>query len=120
MRNSAASGPNWEAPKAITAMAHKLAVLFYRMLRFGQEYIDRGQTSTTSAIDNNRFLNLTEGLRNWDSVLFPHRARRLQRNDVSGENLSGSLDVYGAGKPHWFPRINWLVIACRSCCSDSQ
>lgn len=31
------------APKAITAMAHKLAVLFYRMLRFGQEYLDRGQ-----------------------------------------------------------------------------
>ena len=30
-------------PKAITAMAHKLAVLFYRMLRFGQEYVDRGQ-----------------------------------------------------------------------------
>jgi transposase len=24
-------------------MAHKLAVLFYRMLRFGQEYVDRGQ-----------------------------------------------------------------------------
>ena len=31
------------APKAITAMAHKLAVLFYRMLRFEQEYVDRGQ-----------------------------------------------------------------------------
>jgi transposase len=31
------------APKAITAMAHKLAVLFYRMLRFGQEYVDRGR-----------------------------------------------------------------------------
>ena len=31
------------APKAITAMAHKLAVLFYRMLRYGQDYIDRGQ-----------------------------------------------------------------------------
>jgi len=31
------------APKAITAMAHKLAVLFYRMLRLGQEYVDRGQ-----------------------------------------------------------------------------
>ena len=29
--------------EAITAMAHKLAVLFYRMLRFGQEYVDRGQ-----------------------------------------------------------------------------
>ena len=24
-------------------MAHKLAVLFYRMLRYGQEYLDRGQ-----------------------------------------------------------------------------
>ena len=24
-------------------MAHKLAVLFYRMLRYGQEYVDRGQ-----------------------------------------------------------------------------
>jgi transposase len=33
------------APKAITAMAHKLAVLFYRMLRYGQEYVDRGQQS---------------------------------------------------------------------------
>ena len=30
------------APKAITAMAHKLAVLFYRMLRLGNEYVDRG------------------------------------------------------------------------------
>lgn len=30
------------APKAITAMAHKLARLVYRMLRFGQEYVDRG------------------------------------------------------------------------------
>lgn len=30
------------APKAITAMAAKLARLIYRMLRFGQEYVDRG------------------------------------------------------------------------------
>jgi hypothetical protein len=30
------------APKAITAMAHKLARLVYRLLRFGHEYIDRG------------------------------------------------------------------------------
>jgi hypothetical protein len=29
------------APKAITAMAHKLTRLVYRMLRFGQEYVDR-------------------------------------------------------------------------------
>jgi len=31
------------APKAITAMAHKMSRLFYRMLRYGQEYVDRGQ-----------------------------------------------------------------------------
>ena len=32
------------APKAITAMAHKhkLAVLVYRMLRWGQAYVDKG------------------------------------------------------------------------------
>lgn len=31
------------APKAITATAHKLARLIYRMLRFGTEYVDCGQ-----------------------------------------------------------------------------
>jgi len=31
------------APKAITATAHKLARLIYRMLRFGTDYVDRGQ-----------------------------------------------------------------------------
>jgi hypothetical protein len=30
------------APKAITAMAHKLSVLVYRMLRGGHEYVDEG------------------------------------------------------------------------------
>jgi transposase len=30
------------APKAITAMAHKLAVLVYRMLRWGHQYVDKG------------------------------------------------------------------------------
>ncbi len=30
------------APKAITAMAHRLARLIYRMLKYGQEYVDRG------------------------------------------------------------------------------
>jgi transposase len=30
------------APKAITAMAHKLAVLVYRLLRWGHEYVDKG------------------------------------------------------------------------------
>ena len=30
-------------PKAITAMAHKLACLFYRMMRYGSAYVDIGQ-----------------------------------------------------------------------------
>ena len=30
------------APKAITAMAHRLARLVYRMLKYGQAYVDRG------------------------------------------------------------------------------
>src|SRR5467141_2729622 len=30
------------APKAITAMAHRLARLMYRMLKYGQQYIDKG------------------------------------------------------------------------------
>lgn len=31
------------APKAITATAHKLARLIYRVLRFGNDYVDQGQ-----------------------------------------------------------------------------
>ena len=31
------------APKAITAMAHKLARLFYALLKHGQAYVDKGQ-----------------------------------------------------------------------------
>jgi transposase len=30
------------APKAVTAMAHRLARLVYRMLRYGQAYVDKG------------------------------------------------------------------------------
>jgi transposase len=30
------------APKAITAMAHKLARLVYRMLKYGQQFVDKG------------------------------------------------------------------------------
>jgi transposase len=31
------------APKAITATAHKLAHLIYRMLKYGEDYVDKGQ-----------------------------------------------------------------------------
>ena len=29
--------------KAVTATAHKLAVLLFRMVRYGQDYVDQGQ-----------------------------------------------------------------------------
>jgi transposase len=31
------------APKAITATAHKIAVIYYSMLRYGTEYVEKGQ-----------------------------------------------------------------------------
>jgi transposase len=31
------------APKAITATAHKLAVIIYNMLKYGKDYVDKGQ-----------------------------------------------------------------------------
>jgi len=33
------------APKAITAMAHHLAKLVYRMLRYGEDYVDKGEAA---------------------------------------------------------------------------
>jgi transposase len=49
IRSQSALGANFRrlrsklgAPKAITAMAHKLARLVYRMMKFGTEYVDQG------------------------------------------------------------------------------
>ena len=49
IRSQSALGANFRrlrsklgAPKAITAMAHKLARLIYRMMKFGAEYVDNG------------------------------------------------------------------------------
>jgi transposase len=54
-RSQSALGANFRrlrsrlgAPKAITAMAHKLARLIYRMMRFGTEYVERGMTAYES------------------------------------------------------------------------
>ncbi|MEJ2110734.1 MAG: IS110 family transposase [Acidobacteriota bacterium] len=49
LRSNTALGANYRrlrtrlgAPKAITAMAHKLARLVYRMLKYGHNYVDKG------------------------------------------------------------------------------
>ena len=41
------------APKAITAMAHRLARLVYRMLKYGQRYVDKGARTTSKGIATN-------------------------------------------------------------------
>src|SRR5579862_1290477 len=55
IRSQSALGANFRrlrsklgAPKAITAMAHKLARLVYRMIKFGTEYVDQGMAAYES------------------------------------------------------------------------
>ena len=55
IRSQSALGANFRrlrfklgAPKAITAMAHKLACLIYRMMRFGTEYVEKGMAAYES------------------------------------------------------------------------
>lgn len=55
IRSQSALGANFRrlrsklgAPKAVTAMAHKLARLVYRMLKFGAGYIDKGMEAYES------------------------------------------------------------------------
>jgi transposase len=55
IRSQSALGANFRrlrsklgAPKAITAMAHKLARLIYRMMKFGADYVDKGMAAYES------------------------------------------------------------------------
>jgi transposase len=62
------------APKAITAMAHKLARLVYRMLKYGQEYVDKGLRTPQK-----------NGRQTWTS----NRRSPNRRSLVSGERARG-------------------------------
>ncbi|HXY49103.1 MAG TPA: IS110 family transposase [Terriglobales bacterium] len=46
------------APKAITAMAHTLARLVYRMLRYGEHYVDRGMKYYEEKYRQNEIRNM--------------------------------------------------------------
>lgn len=48
------------APKAVTAMAHKLARLVYRMLKFGADYIDKGMEAYESRYRHQQMKWLTK------------------------------------------------------------
>jgi transposase len=58
------------APKAIVATAHKLARLVYRMLKYGQEYVDRGAAWYESRFKRQQL----EGLRRKAEALGYHLA----------------------------------------------
>lgn len=67
MRSQSALGANFRrlrsrlgAPKAITAMAHKLARLVYRMLKFGADYIDKGMEAYESRYRQHQMKWLTK------------------------------------------------------------
>lgn len=51
------------APKAITATAHKLARLVYRMLKYGMDYVDIGQQYYEKQYRNRVIKNLTKRAR---------------------------------------------------------
>jgi len=51
------------APKAITATAHKLAKLVYRMLKYGMDYVDSGQQYYENQYRERVIKNLTKRAR---------------------------------------------------------
>ena len=80
MRSQSALGANFRrlrqklgAPKAITAMAHKLARLLYRMLKFGKDYVDRGTEYYETKYRQHRIKWLIKQAAVFDLQLTPHR-----------------------------------------------
>ena len=57
------------APKAITATAHKLAILIYRMLKQGMDYVDRGQKYYENQYTERVIKNLTKRAREMGYVV---------------------------------------------------
>jgi transposase len=59
------------APKTITAMAHKLARLVYRMLRYGQQYVDKGMQHYQERFQRQRMLWLEKQAKMLNLQLVP-------------------------------------------------
>ena len=60
------------APKAITAMAHKLARLVYRMLKFGHQYVDKGMEHDEARCRQQRLQWLQRQARELNLQLVPN------------------------------------------------
>ena len=60
------------APKANTATAHKLARLVYRLLKFGQAYVERGEQAYEQHFKNRLLRNLQKQASHLGYHLVPH------------------------------------------------
>ena len=60
-------------PKAITAMAHKLAILIYRMLKYGSEYVDKGMEHYERKYQETKFQYLSRQAARLGLQLVPHQ-----------------------------------------------
>lgn len=59
------------APKAITATARKIACLFYRMLKFGQEYVEQGMKNYEERYNEQILKSLTKKAKDLGFTLVP-------------------------------------------------
>jgi len=71
------------APKAITAMARKLASLFYRLIKHGQQYVDKGMEYYEQRHREQQIRSLLKRAQKaWFPISYPK-----DRLKVSGEKL---------------------------------
>src|SRR5580700_2494183 len=61
-------------PKAITAMARKLAVLLYRMLKYGTQYVDKGMQHYESKYQETKLQYLRAQAAKFGMILLPKQA----------------------------------------------
>ena len=61
-------------PKAITAMARKLAVLVYRMLKYGTQYVDKGMQHYESKYQETKLQYLRGQAAKFGMILLPRQA----------------------------------------------
>ncbi len=57
------------APKAITATARKMACIFYSMLKYGQEYVEKGMEYYETRYKDRTVKNLVKKAREFGYVL---------------------------------------------------
>src|SRR6202011_364791 len=87
------------APKAITAMARKLACLFYRLIKRGQQYVDKGTEYYEARYREQQVLALTKRAKSLAFKSLSHRSREACQK-VSGECRRGTHPAHTAQTGH--------------------